>query len=76
MAAAAAFKLGHRRGLTSLDRLNAELRAVVAMPEMRDTFDREGADPASMSAAEAHAFYRADIEKWRVIARARNISVD
>ena len=59
-----------------LDRLNAELRAVVAMPEMRDTFDREGADPASMSSAEAHAFYRADIEKWRVIARARNISVD
>lgn len=59
-----------------LDRLNAEFRAVVASPEMRDTFEREGADPATMSAAESAAFYRADIEKWRGIARGRNIVVE
>jgi tripartite-type tricarboxylate transporter receptor subunit TctC len=59
-----------------LDRLNAELRAVIGSPEMRETFDREGADPASMSAAESNAFYRADIEKWRGIARQRNIVVE
>lgn len=59
-----------------LDRLNGELRAVVGSPEMRETFDREGAEPAAMNAAESNAFYRADIAKWRGIARQRSIVVE
>ena len=59
-----------------LDRLNGELRAVVGSPEMRETFDREGAEPAAMNAAESNAFYRADIAKWRGIARQRAIVVE
>ncbi len=60
----------------TLDRLNTELRAVVAAPDMRDTLEREGAEPTTMTAAEAQAFYLGDIEKWRGIARTRRISLD
>jgi tripartite-type tricarboxylate transporter receptor subunit TctC len=59
-----------------LDRLNAELRAVVAAPDMRDTLEREGAEPTAMTAPEAQSFYLGDIEKWRGIARMRRISLD
>ncbi len=60
----------------TLDRLNTEFRAVVTMPEIRETLEREGAVPTTMNATEAHAFYRADIDKWRGIARERHITVD
>lgn len=58
---------------TVVNRLNAEIRAIVSSPEMREVFDKEGVDPASMTAAEFAAFVRSDIDKWRDVARKLNI---
>ena len=52
-----------------VNRLNAEIRAIVSLPEMRDIFDKEGVDAASMTAAEFTAFVHADIDKWREVTR-------
>ncbi len=60
----------------TLDRLNAEFRGIVTAPELRETLEREGAEPTTMNAAESHAFYLGDIEKWRGIARTRRITLD
>jgi tripartite-type tricarboxylate transporter receptor subunit TctC len=59
-----------------LDRLNSEIRAVTASSEMREVFEKEGADSAAMTAGEFAAFVRSDIEKWRSVARERNIAAD
>jgi len=56
-----------------VNRLNAEIRAIVSSPEMRAVFDKEGVDPASMTACEFTAFVRSDIDKWRDVARKLNI---
>ena len=56
-----------------VNRLNAEIRAIVSSPEMREVFEKEGVDPASMTAGEFTAFVRSDIDKWRDVARKLNI---
>ena len=52
-----------------VNRLNAEIRGIVSSPEMRGVFDKEGVDPASMTAGEFTGFVRSDIDKWRDVAR-------
>jgi len=56
-----------------VNRLNAEIRAIVSSPEMREVFDKEGVDSVSMTAGEFTAFVRSDIEKWRNVARKLDI---
>ena len=56
-----------------VNRLNEEIRAIVSLPEMRAAFEKEGVDPASMTAPEFTAFMRSDIDKWRALARRLNI---
>lgn len=57
-----------------VNRLNAEIRGIVSSPEMREVFDKEGVDPASMTAGEFTAFVRSDIDKWRDVARKLDIA--
>jgi tripartite-type tricarboxylate transporter receptor subunit TctC len=55
-----------------VDRLNAEIRAIVVLPEMREVFDKEGVDASeasTMTAAAFAAFVRSDLERWRDVAR-------
>jgi len=59
-----------------VERLNADLRAIVASAEMREVFEKDGVHPGALAAAESAAFVRADIEKWREVARKQNIVVD
>jgi len=60
-----------------VDRLNAEIRAIVATPDMQKRFAQEGAEPStSMTAAEFAAYVRSDIEKWRKVAKERHITAD
>ncbi|NVO13075.1 MAG: tripartite tricarboxylate transporter substrate binding protein [Rhodoplanes sp.] len=57
--------------------LNAEIRTVVDEPDMRARFAQEGAEPViTMTAAQVAEHVRLDIEKWRTIARQRNILAD
>lgn len=56
-----------------VNRLNAEIRAIVSSPEMREVFEKEGVDSASMTAGEFTAFVHANIDKWRNVARRLHI---
>ena len=59
-----------------VNRLNSEIRAIVSSPEMRNAFEKEGVDSASMTAGEFTAFVRSDIDKWRSVERKLNIVVE
>jgi tripartite-type tricarboxylate transporter receptor subunit TctC len=60
-----------------VDRLNAEIRSIVGMPEMRERFAQEGAEPSTTATADQVAAYvRAELDKWRKVAREKNITAD
>ena len=59
-----------------VERLNAEMRAVVASADMREVFERDGVHPGALPAAESAKLVRDDIEKWREVARRQNIIVE
>ena len=47
-----------------VDRLNAEVRKIVASPEIRETLERQTAEPWTTSPAETVAAIRAETVKW------------
>jgi tripartite-type tricarboxylate transporter receptor subunit TctC len=53
--------------------LNAEINQVLATAEMKEFLLREGAEPAPLSPEEFAELVRADIERWRKVARAAGI---
>lgn len=60
-----------------VDRLNAEIRSIVDTPEMRERFAQEGAEPSTSVTADQFASYvRLELDKWRKIAREKNITAD
>ena len=59
-----------------LERLNAEVNAVLKSPEVAERFALLGAVPLGGSAADFEKFIRADLDKWARIVRERNIKPD
>lgn len=59
-----------------VDRINAEIRDIIATPEMREIFAREGAEPSAMTAAQFADHIRADTARWKQVAKARHITAD
>ncbi|HTK01092.1 MAG TPA: tripartite tricarboxylate transporter substrate binding protein [Bordetella sp.] len=59
-----------------VQKLNAEIRAVVAEPKMRETFAAESAVPADLSAAQFADLVQRDAAAWKQVAKERNISVE
>jgi tripartite-type tricarboxylate transporter receptor subunit TctC len=57
-----------------VDQLNREIGAIIMQPEMRDRFAQEGALPTPIGPAEFAAVVRSDLDKWRKIAKERNIT--
>jgi len=55
--------------------LNSEIRALIADDEMRQRFAQEGALPTPIAAAEFATIVRGDIDKWRKVARERDITI-
>jgi tripartite-type tricarboxylate transporter receptor subunit TctC len=47
-----------------IDKLNAEIGKVVARPQTREDWAKQGAVPLAMSPAEFDAYLRGDIDKW------------
>jgi tripartite-type tricarboxylate transporter receptor subunit TctC len=47
-----------------VDKLNAEINKVIARPDVKDAWSKQGAVPMVMSPADFDKFLRADIEKW------------
>jgi tripartite-type tricarboxylate transporter receptor subunit TctC len=47
-----------------VDKLNAEINKAIDRPEVKEAWEKQGAVPLKMSAAEFDKFLRVDIEKW------------
>jgi tripartite-type tricarboxylate transporter receptor subunit TctC len=56
-----------------VERLNAEIGKIIAAPDLRAEWQRQGAQPMIMATAEFDAYLRADIVKWGNIVRSANI---
>ena len=75
-AAAIQVKSESVRLFQELERLNAEVNAVLKSPEVAERFALLGAVPLGGSAADFEKFIRADLDKWARIVRERNIKPD
>jgi tripartite-type tricarboxylate transporter receptor subunit TctC len=56
-----------------VEAINAEINQAIATPELRAVFEREGAEPAPMGAAEFAATIRREIEGWKKVAKQADI---
>ncbi|NKE64816.1 tripartite tricarboxylate transporter substrate binding protein [Ramlibacter sp. RBP-2] len=59
-----------------IEKLNAEIRKIVAQPDVKATWAKQGAVPMSMTVAEYDKYLRADIAKWAPLVKASGIKVD
>lgn len=57
-----------------VDKLNAEINAVLGTDEMRAQLANQGAEPVLMSAKQFSSFVRSEIERFRKLVRERNIT--
>jgi tripartite-type tricarboxylate transporter receptor subunit TctC len=58
-----------------VDKLNAEIAKVIAKPEIRDAWAKQGAEPMTMSATAFGGFLKADIEKWAKVIKTAGIQI-
>ena len=56
--------------------INAAINRAIATPEVRAVFEREGAEPAPMGAAEFAATIRREIAGWKKVAREADIRAE
>jgi tripartite-type tricarboxylate transporter receptor subunit TctC len=59
-----------------VDLLNAEIRAMVARPDVKATWEKQGTETMSMTPAESETFLRAEIDKWTKVVKAANIKLE
>jgi tripartite-type tricarboxylate transporter receptor subunit TctC len=56
--------------------INADVNRILATPEMRDVFLREGAEAATMSAGQFAATIKSEIDGWKKVAKDANIKAE
>ena len=59
-----------------VDQLNTAINAWSQTPEMRQMYARESTEPAALRPPELDAFLASEIDKWRKVAKDRNITLD
>jgi len=59
-----------------VEKLNAEVRRIIAAPEMKDAWEKQGASALLMSTEEFARFLREDIEKWARIVKVSGAKPD
>ncbi|MBM3356442.1 MAG: tripartite tricarboxylate transporter substrate binding protein [Betaproteobacteria bacterium] len=62
------------KGLTV--KLNAEVRRILSLPEVREVLGKQGAEPLAMSADEFTAFVKAETEKMGRLVKASGARID
>jgi tripartite-type tricarboxylate transporter receptor subunit TctC len=59
-----------------VSRLDAELRTILSLPEIKANFDKQGMDAASSSPDELTALMRRDYARWGEVIRKNNITAE
>jgi len=60
-----------------VERLNAEINGIINTPEMRERFAQEGAEPTdSVTPEQFGGYVRKELDKWRTVAREKQISAE
>jgi tripartite-type tricarboxylate transporter receptor subunit TctC len=59
-----------------LEKLNAEVNKVLAKPDVKESWTKQGAEPMGMTIDEFDRFLRADIVKWEKIVKLSGAKVD
>jgi tripartite-type tricarboxylate transporter receptor subunit TctC len=59
-----------------VNRLNQAIRDVSQDADMQELFAKEGAEPMPYSPAQTAAYVKAEVEKWRKVARDANIQAN
>ena len=62
--------------LTVVNRLNATLNRIVAMPDMVERFARDAVDPTPGTPAQLAQFIASDYEAWRAMVKAQNLKIE
>jgi tripartite-type tricarboxylate transporter receptor subunit TctC len=57
-----------------VDKLNAEVRKIIAKPDVKAAWDKQGAVALTMSPQEFDAYLRKDIEKWAAVVKAAKLA--
>jgi tripartite-type tricarboxylate transporter receptor subunit TctC len=58
-----------------IDRLNAEIGKIIAKPEVREAWAKQGAVPMTMTPAQFEAFLKRDIGKWADVIKKADIKM-
>ena len=58
-----------------VDKLNAEIGKIIAKPEIRDAWARQGAVPMTMTPDQFGAYLKQDIEKWAKVIKTAGIAL-
>ncbi|MEJ8853914.1 tripartite tricarboxylate transporter substrate binding protein [Variovorax robiniae] len=56
-----------------IDRLHAEIRKILAKPDMQEKLTSFGMAPADMTTAQIASFQKAEVDKWAAVIKAANI---
>ena len=59
-----------------VERLNAEINKLLARPETKTTWDKQGAETMTMTPAAFEAHLRADLEKWTKVVKQAGIKLE
>lgn len=59
-----------------IDRLNSEIRKIMARPDVKKTWAEQGAEPLTMTPGEFEKYLNDDIAKWAKVIRGAGIKVD
>ena len=59
-----------------VDLLNAEIRAMLARPDVKAYWAKQDTEPMPMTPGQTDAFLRAEIDKWTKVVKAANIKLE